>query len=307
MRRHGGLASAAAIVLALVVGCSAEPTVESVESEESTDQPSTAATSGPPTPEPPTLRQVKKIIVAPVRFEYTLETSDGAELFSMAGIAHPRAREWTGTLELDDPSTPGAADLRATVRSIGKQLWLQFDAWSHSPLNGCWADVSAGAPALGNFAPSIGIPGPVLVLASLHTSNESAPLPKTPFGASLPLRSAVANALSPRLAAALDLDEVSPGTVAAQVQVRRQDDVAIDIRGLDISDSVTGLGGTVPAKIDPLLRAMHIGMRVWPSVNPPKILPPAQDLVMTPTDVGEDGDYAGCPGAKEPEQELHQS
>jgi len=298
MRRHGGLASAAAIVLALVVGCSAEPVTESE------DQPSPTATSKRPGPKPPTLRQVKKIIVAPVRFEYALETSDGAELFSMVGIAHPRAREWTGTLAFDDPSTPGAADLRGTIRSIGERLWLQFDDWSHSPLNGCWADVSAGAPALGNFAPSIGIPGPVLVLASLHMSNESAPLPETPFGASLPVRSAVANALSPRLASALDLDEVAPGTVAARVQVKRQDDVTIDIRGLDISDSVTGLGGTVPAKIDPLLRAMNIGMRVWPSVNPPKILPPPQDLVMSPTDVGEDGDYAGCPGAKDPQKDT---
>ncbi len=266
------LALAAAMLL-LVAGCSAE------QPEKAAEQPASTESAKPHLDARPSLLQVKKIVAAPVRFEYELLDTHGTRFYSLTGIAHPRAREWTGSIELDDPTTAAPADVRAKVKSIKESLWVQLDS---GPYAGCWADVSSAVEStMGALAPLAGIPAVVLALTSLHRSNDRADVPTTPFGVSMPVRAAASTVLPPRIAEQIDGRDMSAGTVPTVVQVKGQDDVTIHVRGLDMADSLIGLGAAVPKQVETFLRSTLIQMRVWPSANPPIVLPPKKDTLVS--------------------------
>lgn len=290
------VASAAAVVL--LAGCSADAAPDPTAQPKPDETPSAAT----PEPEPPTLRQVRRIVGAPVRFSYELTATDGSQFYSLTGIAHPPGREWTGTLEINDPTTAAAVDLRAQVKSIDDKLWIQLLDGGPAGFAGCWADVSAGYETLGTLEPLKGLPNAVLVLATLKMSNDRAPLPRQPFGASLSTRSAVGNVLPPRIALELDFEKLPRGSVPARVQVKGQSNVSIQVRGLDVSDSLIGLGGDVPKDVDRFLRATNVFMGVRPAANPPKILPPRDETLMSLDDVDANGEPVPCRAAEnEPE------
>ena len=281
--------AASTLVACLLTGCSTENPGASEKEPRASD----SASPRQPESEAPTLAGVRTMIKQPVDFSYELLGVDGTRYYSLEGIADVANRSWTGSVEIDDPSTGAPVDVRAEIRSIEDKLWFRFGEGT-GELAGCWGDVSAGFETLGTLEPVMGVPNAVLVLATLKTANARAPLPKLPVGASLSVRSAVGNALPPRVAMRLDLDNLPRGTVAARVQVKRPSDVTISVRGVDVSDSLHGLGSTVPKEVDRFLLATEVVMGLRPAKKAPEILPPPKDSVMTPDDVDAGGAPVPC-------------